>query len=217
MDKKVNPKNPRYYDDPLRPGYNNEGEMWQAKPSRVKRYMSGKVIPFLNLTPDMICVDMGESNPRMEYMKSQLPGIRIDQCTVNDFNFDQVDIGTKYDAIFAFDIFEHIQNGLFFMYQMKRLLKDGGSIYVNVPENSYWLWARKHYFEMRRKRFEKWIVIPLGMKIVRQKHIIFFADWRAIFIGIRPLVKVIQGKYDIIEIFRNIFCIQFRIYELRKV
>ncbi len=214
--RKLHSANPRYYDDPLRPGYNNKGELWMAKPSRVKRYMSGKVIPFLRLKPGAVCIDMGETNPRMEYMKSQLSRIQIDQCTVNDFNFDRVNTDTKYDAVFAFDIFEHIQNGLFFMSQMKELIKDDGSIYINVPENPRWLWARKHYFEMKHLRFEKWIVVPLGLKIVRQKRIIFFADWRAMFIGIRPLIKVIQGKYDLIEIFRNIFCIQFRIYELRK-
>jgi hypothetical protein len=198
-----------------RPGYITKKELFNVDPKRVKRYMD-KVIRFVNLKTGALCLDVGELNPRMEYMKEVLSNIIVEQWDTEDLNFDALSVIRKYDAIFAFDILEHIQNCLWTVREMKKALKDDGSIYINLPENPYWLWGVEHYFEFPKGHFEKWILNPLDLEIVRQKKIFFIANWKAFFIGFRPLYRAIKNKGGWRNLARNMFCWSFRIYEVKK-
>ena len=201
--------------DKLRPGYTPFKDLWDVKPPRIKRYMNNVVIPFLDLPKDAVCLDVGEVNPRMQYMKWKMK-LDVDQWDTEDLNFDSINIKNHYDAIFAFDIIEHLQCSMHTIRELKVAVKDGGSIYINLPENSRWLWGVDHYFELDRKHLEKWILTPLGLKVVRHKRIIFVANWRAVFIGIRPLLRVLRGEDSWKSIVRSILCVHYRIYEIKK-
>ena len=201
--------------DKLRPGYQSQAELWAVNPHRIARYMDNHVIPFLKLRKGSVCMDVGEANPRMEYMKTKL-GLDVHQLATQDLNFDKIRERRKYDAIFVFDLLEHIQNALFLMSELKGVVKKNGSIYINLPENPRWLWGDEHYFELDRKHLTKWILNPLELRVVRQKKIFFIANWKAFFVGVRPLLRVLRGEQTLRSIMRSIFCFQFRIYEIKR-
>ena len=197
------------------PGYQTKKELWTVKHKRIKRYMDNHVIPFLQLPNDTYCLDVGEANPRMEYLKKELD-LNVEQWDTKDLNFAGAEWYNYYDAIFCFDLLEHIQNPLWLMRQLKLTIKPGGSIYVNMPENPMWLWGDEHFFEMPMNHFIKWIANPLELKVVRQKHIFFIANWKAYFIGVRPLLRILRGESTWRSMARSMFCVRYRIYELKK-
>jgi SAM-dependent methyltransferase len=201
-------------DDPKRPGYQTKDELFAVNEKRIRRYIDGKVIPFLRLKPNPTCLDVGERNPRMEYLKMRL-NLNVKQWDTEDLNFDTLN-EKDIDYIFAFDVLEHIQDLLWVMKQLKNALADDGSIYVNLPENARWLWGKEHYFEVDRDHFIKWILNPLGLHVVRQKKIFFVANWKAFFIGVRPLLRIFRGESTWRSMARSIFCWNFRIYEVKK-
>jgi 2-polyprenyl-3-methyl-5-hydroxy-6-metoxy-1,4-benzoquinol methylase len=199
----------------LYPGKQNSSELWAVVPERIERYMNNHVIPFLRLPENAVCLDVGEANPRMDYMKKKL-NLNVEQWDTQDLNFDSIQKKNHYDIIFCFDLLEHIQNPLWLMKQMKDGIKDSGSIYINLPENAQWLWGEEHFFEYRFGHFAKWLIIPSGLKTVRQKKIFFIANWKAFLIGIRPLLRILRRETTLRSMARSMFCWNFRIYELKK-
>lgn len=118
-----------------------------------------------------ICLDIGENNSKIEYIKSQCNAI-VDRLNTNDFNFDEFKRNIKYDNVFCFAILEHLQNPLWHMKQLKGLLKPAnGSIYIIMPARPRFMWKSQHYFEIPPQHFQKWILTPLGLKIVRKKKL----------------------------------------------
>jgi len=196
-------------------GHISTGELWNVNKKRLLRYMR-KFLPFLAVKETDKCIDMGEANPKMEYIKNELR-INVTQVSDIDFNFGTLD---KYygsaDVVFALEVLEHVQNPLWFMREMKRCLKNNGSIYVTLPSNPKWLWVDGHYFEIPRKHFEKWIVEPLGLRIVRHKKITNRNIWRGLLIGYRPLMRVLRGHAHWKSLVREILYFKFDVYEIKR-
>lgn len=197
-----------------KPGYETTHQLWSPNPKYLKKFVDKHIIPFLRdrVKRGAVCLDMGEKNPRMEYLKQRLD-LKVDQIERDDFNFAVLPF-KKANTVFAFEIVEHLQNPLWFMHQLKQLTD--GAIYVIMPSNPRWLWHEMHFFEMGRKHFEKWILTPLGLKIVRYKKIIFIASWKAYLIGFRPLMRLLTGKTTFKNFIRSLFYIHYGIYEIRK-
>jgi len=197
------------------PGHETTDELWGPNEKILKKFVDNEILPFIKIKSGGHCFDLGEANPRMEYIKEWLEwyNITISQIEANDFNFAKLSDG-KADYVFAFEVIEHLQNPLWFMRELMKLTD--GSIYVIIPCNSRWLWHEKHFFEMDRDHFEKWILKPLGLKIVRYKKIIFVASWTVYLIGFRPLFRLLTGKTKLRDFMRSLFYIQWGIYEIRK-
>jgi hypothetical protein len=204
--------------DIKKPGYETADELWSSNPKYLKRFVDKNIIPFLNIKNGDRCLDLGEKNPRMEYIKEVLKElqfeIEVSQIDYPDFNFANFQVIDKADVVFALEVIEHLQNPLLFMRELKKLTD--GSIYVLFPCNPRWLWHEKHFNEMSRKHFEKWILKPLDLKIVRYKKIIFVFSWRKYLIGFRPLLRLLTGKTTIHNQLRSFFYVQWGIYEIRK-
>jgi len=201
-------------DEIKKPGYETTKQLWSPNTQDVKKFVDKKIIPFLNIKRGDWCIDLGEKNPRMEYLKERT-GINVTQIDANDFNFDALlSPLAKIDAVFAFEVVEHLQNPLHFMRELKRLTDN--SIYVIIPENPKWLWHEMHFNEMKKKHFDKWILKPLDLRIVRYKKIIFIASWKRYLIGFRPLYRLLTGKITIKNMLRGFFYVQWGIYEIRK-
>jgi len=200
-----------------KPGYETKEKLWSPNPKDLKKCVDKTIIPFLKLENEDHCFDLGETNPRMEYIKERYKELQfeitVDQIDSDDFNFDKLPPG-KADVVFAFEVVEHLQNPLFFMRELKELTD--GPIYVLIPCNPRFLWHKEHFFEMDRKHFEKWILNPLDLKIVRYKKMYFVANWKTYLIGFRPLIKLFTGKETFRNFMRRLFYIQYSIYEIRK-
>jgi hypothetical protein len=169
----------------------------------------------MKFRPGDRCLDLGEWNPRISYLQQQT-GLNINSWSGTDLNFDSINKEKYYDIITAFDIMEHLQCALHALRELKTALKDDGSIYINNPCNPRWLWSDEHFFEYPLDHFDRWIVKPLGLKIVRKKRIFFVANWKAFFIGVRPLLRVFRGETNWRGMARSMFCWNFWICELKK-
>lgn len=199
------------------PGYESTEQLWSPNPKLLQKFVDKHVIPFLKdggIKEGDICRDMGEYNPRVKYISEQMK-LCIHTIDSFDFNWHVIDTG-KCKTIFAFEIVEHLQNPLFFMNELKKALRKDGSIYLIIPCNPRWLWHEMHFFEMDRKHFEKWILKPLSLEIVRYKKIWFFPSWKAYLIGIRPLLRLLTGKTNLRTFLRSLFYVQYAIYEAQN-
>jgi len=195
-----------------KPGYETTEELWSPNPKYLKKFVDKVMLPFINVQLGAHCFDLGAANPRMEYIKERL-NLKVDQIDSDDFNFDELP-SRKADAVFCFEVIEHLQNPLWFMRELKKMTD--GSIYVMFPCNPHWLWHPYHFNEMKKEHFEKWILNPLDLKIVRYKKITFVFAWRKYLIGFRPLIRLLTGKTTIHEMLRSLFYLQWGIYEIRK-
>lgn len=196
-------------------GHNTTDELWNIDYKRMHRFVD-KIIPFLNVNHGDLCLDFGERNPKMEYIKERL-NINVVQIEGFDFNFDRfIGYYNSSDVIFALEVVEHLQNPLWFMRELKKCLKKNGSIYVTIPCNPRWLWMDGHYNEIPKKHFEKWILKPLGLKIKRYKRINFVHDWKGLFLGTRPLMRVIRGQEHWKSLLRKVLYYKYDIYEIKK-
>jgi len=195
----------------LKPGFETTTELWSCNKDHMKRFCDKHIIPFLRIRNGANVLDFGEKNPRSQYLSEQL-NLRIRQVE-GDFNSEHLFISPFEEVVFIFEVLEHLQNPLHFMDHFR---VTNYRIYVIMPCNPRWLWHEKHFFEMNRKHFEKWIVIPAGLKIVRYKKIISVTDWRVYFIGLRPLIRLLTGKTKFRDFLRAMFYVQYGIYEIRK-
>jgi len=185
--------------------------LWGGNEIRMKRY-ANKLIPFLK--PKGMCLDMDKPNPKMEYIKSKM-GFSVSYITGYDFNFDTIQLHQKYDTIFILEVLEHLQNPLFFMSQAKDCLTDNGSIYLTMPVNNPVFKMDTHYFEIPKKHFERWILEPLDLKIVRSKRVIFI---HTLFpFGIRPMIRILKGKQSFKSLIKLMFHVKYMFYEIKKV
>jgi 2-polyprenyl-3-methyl-5-hydroxy-6-metoxy-1,4-benzoquinol methylase len=197
-------------------GHNTTDELWDINEARMKRYLR-KFIPFLKVYRTDVCLDMGEYNPKMKHIKSEL-GLQVVQVDNLDFNFESFNgLHGIADVVFALEVVEHLQNPLHFMNQCKQCLRENGSIYVTIPCNPRWLWMDGHYNEIPRKHFERWILKPLGLKTVRYKRLNFVHDWKGLFIGVRPLLRVLRGEQHWKSLLRTVLYYKYDVYEIKKV
>jgi len=141
--------------------------------------------------------DIGCENAKSIYI-SKLFDVEIDQMDC-DFNFESLPVN-KYDTILCLEVLEHLQNPLFFMKNLKLMLRKNGTIYLSMPARPQILWTRHHFFEMGRKHFNKWILEPLELRIVRYKKIMLWRAFWTYFTGFRPFLRLFFNYGFIYEI-----------------
>lgn len=142
--------------------------------------------------------DIGCENAKCNYLADYF-GVKIDQIDC-DFNFDP--LPGKYDFILCLEVLEHLQNPLFFMRNLKGMLKPEGTIYLSTPSRFRFLWTEKHFFEMSSRHLKKWILAPLDLKVVRSKSrgMTFLRPWWFYLTGIRPLFRLFFDNTRIYKI-----------------
>jgi len=182
--------------DKHKPGY-NEDSLLQMVTDKVMTKVVEKLLSHIGKDKiqeyGLSFADIGTPNPKMEKLK-ELLRIAVDQIAVPDFNFDPLPKHKKYDVIFCLEVLEHLQNPLFLMRELKSILSDIGTIFLTMPSNPYFLKYDYHFNEMRKKDFIKWILDPLDLVLVRHRRYNFMRDWRALFVGIRPLLRSIRDR-----------------------
>jgi len=153
------------------------------------------------ISPKGRCVDIGPENAKMEYIKKHFD-IEVVQMDSEDFNWRHIysdNYGHTFQTVFCFEILEHLQNPLFFMREVKSLIRpSGGTLYLSTPGRIQWLWTDKHFIEMSPKRLQKWILEPLGLRIVRKQRLRITPSLRHF--GIRPIIRLFTNNTWIYEI-----------------
>ncbi|MFX0181963.1 MAG: hypothetical protein ACFE95_02675 [Candidatus Hodarchaeota archaeon] len=200
-----------------KPGFETTESLWGPNKEYLEKFCNLHIIPFMEqggIKKDDLCIDIGEYNPRIKYIEGTM-GIKIKTIDKGDFNWDGLGV-TNLNTILALEMFEHVQNPLYFMREIKKALANNGSIYVLLPCNPRWLWHDRHFFEMDRKHFEKWILNPLKLKIIRYKKIWHVASWRAYLIGLRPLWRILSGKMSLKAFIRLLLYVQWWICEIKE-
>jgi len=145
--------------------------------------------------------DISEPNTKMEMIAEQLNFLKkVEYIHGVDYNFCYLCTSKVYRTIFCLEILEHLQNPLFCMANIEVMLNQNGIIYLSMPARPKLFWPDFHYNEISPKRFKKWILEPLYLKVVKQAFIrnplkIKFRN----LIGIRPIIRIIlfmlNGSY----------------------
>jgi len=155
-----------------------------------------KTSEFINNLKGKIA-DIGCINAKSLYISKSF-NVNIDQIDC-DFNFDVLPVN-KYDIIFCLEVLEHLQNPLFFMKNLKLMLRENGIIYLSTPGRPQILWTKHHFFEMNEKHLTKWILEPLGLKIIKRKKIMLRRPFWTYSTGIRPLLRFFLSYTTIYKI-----------------
>lgn len=175
--------------NPHKPGYNHINQLYAANARNVER-MVDRLMDFINPKHwHGNLADIGPRNPKIDLLHVRA-NATIQQIMTEDFNWDT--LHGQYNTVFCFEVLEHVQNPLWFMRQLRDLLAPDGRLYLTTPSNPHWLWYPFHFHEMNRQHLEKWILTPLDMHIVRHTRFNFANDWKAAFIGLRPLLRAIR-------------------------
>lgn len=179
-----------------RPGYCDGKDVWVEQKHLFKKHAEF-------IRPMGECADIGCSNAKMEYIKSKF-NIDVTQVNTKDFNYDYIGVAykNKFDTIFCFEVLEHLQNPLFFMGQLKEMLKPGGIIYLSTPGRPKILWTEHHFMEYKPNHLKKWILDPLELMVVRRKkirtpHTVWFH-----LSGLRPFLRIFLNFTNIYEIIK---------------
>jgi SAM-dependent methyltransferase len=182
----------------MKPGYCEESTIW-IKDERLFK----QIASFIGYGLRGTMADIGESNAKMEYLKDKLCW-EVEQINEGDFNFDQIcDIKGNdniFDIIFCFEILEHLQNPLWFATQLKRSVVKDGTLFLSLPGRPKLLWTEHHFREYTPKELKKWILEPLGLKIIRKKKLRITRPFWFYFTGIRPFLRIFFDFTVIYEI-----------------
>jgi len=107
-------------------------------------------------------------------------GYGVKECY--QFNLLDAPFQEEFDAVFMFDVLEHIEDDSFALYNVNRMLKSGGKIVLTVPSHM-WLWNRDDVIAGHKRRYDKrWLIRKLkvnGFEILNAKYF---------FISITPLL-----------------------------
>jgi len=102
-------------------------------------------------------LDLGVVNPFTPLLRKAYPELEITNTTANvNFDLDALPYPDKsFDAIFSFEVLEHLMNPLWNLVECSRVLKENGSIYLTTPKGGFpstLMWPPPHFHEIDRYR-----------------------------------------------------------------
>ena len=133
--------------------------------------------------------DIGATNPRKEWIEQNL-GIKIESIEA-DFNFDSFNF--QANTILFFEVLEHLVNPLWAMKQIANNMSTSTVLYLSTPYRFPFLikeYNPHHFQEYPKWKLEKWLLQPLGLRVIEHKKIFggVTVPARKWFSGIRPLL-----------------------------
>ena len=83
------------------------------------------------------------------YAKKNLPDANFIQ-----FDVTQGGVGEEFDLIVAFDIIEHIENDVAALSNINKMLHEGGSVIITVPQHIF-LWSKLDEIVKHKRRYSR--------------------------------------------------------------
>ena len=168
-------------------------ELWSSKWVENARPHHEIIVEFFKDKLTGKILDIGEKNPLTVKLERKY-GVEIDNtredldCTLS------LHLG-GYDTIICSHVIEHLFNPLLFLWHTKRILNEGGRIYIIAPVKPYWITpARCHFHEMDDERM-KALLSRAGLKIVDWQRYSVPIKWT---LSIRNWLRRFYKEYSII-------------------
>jgi len=104
-------------------------------------------------------------------------------------DLDNVELSGAFDAVFAFELIEHLMNPLWFLRQVRRVLKNEGRLFLSTPINKpKFLWREDHFHEFDEYRLDL-LLSKAGLQVVRREKYRFYR-----ITGVRPVIRYLSGS-----------------------
>jgi len=107
---------------------------------------TGAVMEFLKSRGEVEGVDMSET--ALNYCRQK--NLKVEKGLANEMPYSQ----NTFDAVFALDVLEHLDNPVGAVKEASRVLKDGGLFFATVPAHQ-WLWSPHDVSMHHKKRYAK--------------------------------------------------------------
>lgn len=161
-----------------------------------KEFIFHQLKKFVDKTSKLIEVGAGTGNVSRYLMQRGFSDIAVGEMHLNGleyardygvkecYQFDllEVPFESEFDAVGMFDVLEHIENDVFAITNVHKMLKSGGYVVLTVPAHM-WLWSRDDNIAGHKRRYtRKELVAKLengGFEVL---------DSRYFFVGIVPLL-----------------------------
>lgn len=148
-------------------------------------------------------LDLGVPNPFTPILRRTYPALEIrNAAEALDFDCDPLPhLDKSFDAIFSFEVLEHLMNPLWNLLECRRVLKENGTIYLTTPKGGFpstLMWPDTHFHEIDAQRLHV-LARSAGLRIERMERFNAspFYFWR---MGIfRPTLRVLFGGWFYVE------------------
>jgi SAM-dependent methyltransferase len=139
-------------------------------------------------------LDIGCPNPLGALLEKHY-NLKLDNTEID---LDIGELSGKYDTIFCFEVIEHLFNPLHFLFQIRRVLKDDGRLYITTPKcKPYFLWSKVHFHEFHQRELidliERARLKTVRMKCVKVRPLCWY------FTGFRPFLRLFFERRFLIE------------------
>lgn len=181
------------------PGYNSKEDLWSHDGQKYFKKYTDKFVGFIGV-PRTPCYDIGEYNPKVEAISRGYWEITSLDPNGKNFNHDNFEVPGDAETIFCLDILEHLTNPQFFLENITRNMKHGTDLYLSVPGRMKVLWGERHFHEIDPARLKKWLLSPLGLKVIRQSKIQTYHPVSFYFTGIRPVLRFFFNHTHVYQI-----------------
>lgn len=127
----------------------------------------------------------------------------ITDFTEGDLNRTMISPASNYDIITCFEVINHLYNHGVLIENIRKHLKDGGTLYLSTPKLWAIAWAhgKENYVEMKPRSICK-LFEYFGFEVIRYEvHNPWFFGF--MFWGFRPFFRFLFNRFQLWELRKN--------------